>query len=118
MSLIRNDLDDLCAFLDLLTNASCELVGSVADALYSERRYPPPPVLVIIVDIARGDQPVPARCDPRTSHHPVVDGCIELRVQAFAGSRPDQARETMRERELRILQRQKGHVAGMLLQAA
>src|SRR5271154_3848128 len=116
MSLIRNYLDYFCAFLDLLASASCELIRSIAYSLYSERRDAPPPVLVIIIDVTRGDQPMPTRRDPRTSYHPVVDGRIELRIQTFAGSRPDQARVSMGERELRIFQCQIGHVAGMLLQ--
>src|ERR1700689_4428316 len=118
MSLIRNYLDDFRAFLDLLANASCELVRTVTYPLYSERRYAPPPVLVIIVYVTCGDQPMSARRDPRTSDHPVVDGGIELRIQTFAGRRPDQARISMGERKLRIFECQIGHVAWMLLEAA
>src|ERR1700761_711347 len=110
MSLIRNYFDDLRAFLDLLAHAARELVRPVAYALHAERSDAPPPVLVIIVHIARGDQPMPARRDPRTSHHPVPDRRIELRVQTLAGRRADQARIAMGERELRVLQGQKGHI--------
>ena len=89
--LIRDYLDYFRAFLDLLAHASCELIRAVAYALYSERSDAPPPVLVIIVYVARRDQPMSARRDPRASYHPIPDGRIELRIQALAGRRPDQA---------------------------
>src|SRR5258706_5512813 len=77
MPLIRNYLDYFCAFLDLLAHAFRELIRTVAYPLYSERRYPPPPVLVVVVDVARGVNPMPTRRDLRTCHHSVDNPPIE-----------------------------------------